>query len=393
MNYKNTISIVGGAGHIGFPLGLAFANKNFNINLIDLNKQNLNKIKSGEVPFYEIGAKKILNKCLKNNKLFFSSDLSTITKSKYIIICIGTPVDQNLKPITKEFFDFFSKLFKFVKKNQIIIIRSSVYPGIIEKIHNKFGKINNNISYCPERIVQSKALIELPSLPQIISGVSNKSVKESSKIFIKICKKILYASTREAELIKLFSNANRYINFAIANQLYLMCHKYNVNFKRVRNLMRFGYERNLNLPMSGFSAGPCLLKDTMQLTAFFKGNFGLGLAAMHVNQKSMVDFIINRLKMIKNFKIKTIGILGVAFKAETDDIRDSLSVVLMKKLDRLYLKYIYSDVYYHDKKCLDTKALINKSDIIIIGAPHKIYKKINFPKNKILIDVWEKFKK
>lgn len=393
MSYKNTISIIGGAGHIGFPLGLAFANKNFLVNLIDLNTKNLDKIKKGQVPFYEINAKKILDKCLKKNKLFFYNDISAITNSKFVIICIGTPVDENLKPKTKEFFNFFSKLFKFVNSDQVIIIRSSVFPGIVDKIAKKYEKINNNISYCPERIVQSKALIELPSLPQIISGVSEKSIRESGKLFKKICRKILYSKIKEAEFIKLYSNANRYINFAIANQLYLMCEKYNINFKKVRKLMRYGYERNLNLPLSGFAAGPCLLKDTMQLSSFFKGNFGLGLAAMQVNQKSMIDLVINRLKKIKNYKKATIGILGITFKAETDDIRDSLSVVLMDKLKKLKIKYIYSDVYYKYKKCYDEKILIKKSDIIIIGAPHKKYEKINFPKNKKIIDVWEKFVK
>tara|TARA_B100001057_G_scaffold453779_1_gene498879 strand:- start:7966 stop:9147 length:1182 start_codon:yes stop_codon:yes gene_type:complete len=391
MIYKNTISIVGGAGHIGFPLGLAFANKDFFVNLIDLNKKNLNKIKNGLVPFYELGAKKILDKCLKRNKLFFSSDLSTILNSKFVIVCIGTPINKNLKPRTKEFFNFFSKLFQFVNRNQIIIIRSSVYPGIIDEIVKKHGRVNNNISYCPERIVQSKALVELPSLPQIISGITKRSIRESSKIFKKICGKILFAKIKEAEFIKLYSNANRYINFAIANQLYLMCEEYNVNFKKVRTLMRYGYERNLNLPGSGFSAGPCLLKDTMQLSSFFKGNFGLGQAAMQVNQKSMINLVVNRLKKIKNYKQMTIGILGIAFKAETDDIRDSLSILLIKKLKKLKLKSIYSDVYYKDKKCYDQKKLISKSDIIIIGAPHKKYKKINFQKNKRIIDVWEEF--
>jgi len=388
MSYKNTISIIGGAGHIGFPLGLAFANKNFLVNLIDLNTENLDKIKRGQVPFYEISAKKMLDKCLKKKKLFFYNDISAITKSKFVIICIGTPVDKNLKPKTKEFFNFFSKLFKFVNNNQVIIIRSSVFPGVIEKISKKYGRINNNISYCPERIVQSKALIELPSLPQIVSGVSEKSIRESGKLFKSICRKVLFSKIKEAEFIKLYSNANRYINFAIANQLYLMCEEYDINFKKVRKLMRYGYERNLNLPMSGFSAGPCLLKDTMQLSSFLKGNFRLGSAAMQVNQKNMVNLVIEKIKKIKNFRKKTIGVLGVTFKAETDDIRDSLSLALIKKLKRIKLKVIYTDIYYKDKNCYDLKSLIKKSGIIILGAPHKKYERIKIPKNKNLIDIW-----
>ena len=384
---KNLISIIGGAGHVGFPLGLAFANKNLYVNLIDLNSRSLKLIKSGKPPFYELGAKKILSKCLADKKIFFSTDLASVKKSKFIIVCIGTPINKRLKPQTKQFFDFFSSLFKHVRKHQIIIIRSSVFPGIVEKISKKFGKINNNISYCPERIVQSKALVELPRLPQIVSGLTKKSVEESSKLFKKICKKILVSNIKEAELIKLFSNSNRYINFAIANQLYLICDKYNVDFKNVRNLMMLGYERNLNLPNSGFSAGPCLLKDTMQLSSFYKGNFSLGLASMRVNE-SMVDLVIKKIKKIRNFKKKTIGVLGITFKAETDDTRDSLPLNLIKKLKRNKLKVIYTDVYYKDKYCYDFKTLIKKSDIIILGAPHKKYKRVKLPKNKYLIDIW-----
>jgi UDP-N-acetyl-D-mannosaminuronic acid dehydrogenase len=385
--YSKKISIIGGAGHIGFPLGLAFANKKYLVNLVDINEYNLNKIKKGDSPFYEIGAKKILSNCLKDKSLLFSKNLSSIKDSKYIIICIGTPIDKNLKPLTKQFFNFFKKIIKFLNKSQIIIIRSSIYPGIINKIYKICKKRNKNISYCPERIVQSKALQELPSLPQIVSGFNNKAITESANLFKKICNKIILADIKEAELIKLFSNANRYINFAIANQLFLMCEKYGVQFDRVRNYMQLGYERNLNLPKSGFTGGPCLLKDTMQLSSFYKGKFDLGLAAMEVN-KEMIKFVLDKVNKIANSKKKTIGVLGVAFKAETDDIRDSLSIELVQKLKEKKFKVIYSDVYYKDERSVNTKYLMKKSDIIIIGAPHKQYKKIIFPKNKYLINIW-----
>ena len=388
MNIKKNISIIGGAGHVGFPLALAFANKNFNVNLIDLNTKNLNKIRNGEVPFYEIGAKNILKKSLQKNKIFFSKDLKSLKKSKYIIVCIGTPINSKLSPQTKKFFYFFSALLKNINKEQIIIIRSSVYPGIIEKISKKYKNINNNISYCPERIVQSKALVELPILPQIVSGTSNKAINESVKLFKKITKKIIISSIKEAELVKLYSNANRYINFAIANQLYLMCENQNVDFQNVKKIMQDGYERNINLPSAGFSAGPCLLKDTMQLRSFYKGNFELGYAAMKINEKGIVDLIINKIKNIKNYQKKNIGLMGVAFKAETDDIRDSLSIKILNKLKRMRLKVIFTDEYYSNRESYNLKNFIKKSDVIILGAPHKKYKRIRLPINKKYIDIW-----
>ena len=388
MDFKKTISIIGGAGHVGFPLALAFAQKNLNVNLIDINLKNLHKIRNGEVPFYEIGAKKILKDCLKKQRISTSNSLETVKNSKYVIICIGTPINSKLKPQTLKFFNFFSTLLKSIKKNQVIIIRSSVFPGIIEKISKKYKDINNNISYCPERIVQSKALLELPILPQIISGVSKKSVRESAKLFKKITKQVIISTVKEAELIKLYSNANRYINFAIANQLYLMCEQQNVNFENVRQLMMRGYERNINLPSAGFSAGPCLLKDTRQLRSFYSGKFELGLSAMKINEKNVVNLIINKVKNIKNYNNKTIGLMGIAFKAETDDIRDSLSIKIINRLKKLKLNIIYTDEYYRDKKLYDLKTFMKKSNLIIIGAPHQKYKSIKFPKNKDYIDIW-----
>ena len=388
MSFNKTLSIIGGAGHVGFPLALAFANKNYNVNIIDLNQKNLNKIKKGITPFYELGAEKILKKSLKSKKLFFSNTLESIKLSKYVIICIGTPINSKMQPKTKIFYNFFYKLFKYINKNHTIIIRSSVFPGIIEKIAKKFKSQNNNISYCPERIVQSKALIELPILPQIISGTSDKAISDSINLFKKITKKIMISTIKEAEIIKLYSNANRYINFAIANQLYLMCEQQNVSFERVRSLMQQGYERNINLPSAGFSAGPCVLKDTMQLKSFYKFYFGLGLAAMKINENNIIDLIIKKIKNTKNYKAKTVGLMGVAFKAETDDIRDSLSIKIIKKLKKLRLNVIYTDEYYSDKNIYKLKNFLKKSDIIIVGAPHKKYKKLKLPKNKQYIDIW-----
>ena len=243
----------------------------------------------------EKGAKTALQKCLKKNTLNFSTDLNSIKDNKYIIVCIGTPIKNNLTPDLKGFFSLIKKLKKIVYKDQILIIRSSVYPGVIKRIYSSLSKINKNIVYCPERIVQGLALEELPKLPQIIAGRNEAAVKKCRSLFKKICSKIIITTIIEAELIKLFSNANRYINFAIANQLYMICDENGLNFAKIRKIMREGYKRNLNLPLPGLTAGPCLLKDTMQLSSFYKNRFSLGIGAMKINE-SFPDLIIKKIK-------------------------------------------------------------------------------------------------
>lgn len=389
---KKTISIIGGAGHVGFPLGLAFGLKNFNINLVDIDKNNLEKIKLGIPPFLEVGAKKTLDKCLQNKILSCNYDLKTINKSKFIIICIGTPINEKLKPKINNFISLFHKLFRIIKKNQILIIRSSVYPGVIDKIYKILKSKNTKIVYCPERIVQGRALEELPKLPQIIAGYNKQAIRESSTLFKNISNKIIITNILEAELIKLFSNANRYINFAIANQLFTICDKYNLDFARIRNFMQEGYERNINLPQSGLTAGPCLLKDTMQLSSFFQNKFSLGIGAMQINE-GFPDLIIKRIKKINNYKKKIVGVLGLTFKADSDDIRDSLAIKLCSKLKKNKINHLKSDEFYKSEENINKEELIKKSNIIVIGAPHKSYRNIKIQKNKHIIDVWGFFKK
>ena len=126
---KKCISIIGGAGHVGFPLGLVLASKGYQVNLIDKNIKGLKNILNGQPPFLEEGANKLLKKVNKKKKIEINQDIKTINNSKFIIICIGTPINKSLKPKLKEFLNFFKNFKKYVKREQIIIIRSSIYPG------------------------------------------------------------------------------------------------------------------------------------------------------------------------------------------------------------------------------------------------------------------------
>ena len=383
---KTDIAIVGGAGHIGLPLGILFANKRKNIVLYDKNKKNVDKINKLQMPFMEEGGSKLLKQ--NKNRIFATTDKKYLKGVKIIIICIGTPV-KNSKPDLVFFFKMFSEVKKYLNPNNLLVIRSSIYPGTCFKIQKFLGKNFKNISYCPERVVQGKSIIELPKLPQIISGVSKKSIHQSKKLFLNICKKTITTSILEAELIKLFSNAWRYINFSISNQFFTICDEFGINFKDLRKNMIEGYDRNKSLPKAGFAAGPCLYKDTAQLNAFLKNSFTLGTVATKINQ-GFPKFIFNKMrrKFKNKLKLKKIGILGVAFKSNIDDTRDSLSIELYNFLKKQGLKVNISDDYVKMKEIISAKKLIRKSDIIILGVPHSSYRKIKIPKKKYLIDSW-----
>ncbi len=384
---KNNICIIGGAGHVGAPLGLVLSSKGYNVALIDKHEKNIESINKGKMPFLEEGSAKLLKKMIYRKKIFATKKLSEVKKSKYIIICIGTPINNNLNPKLRDFLNFFYELVKYLNKNHIIIIRSSVYPGICDKVFKIIKAKCRNLSYCPERIVQGKAILELPKLSQIISGTNYKAKKESGIIFKKICKKIIFTEIIEAELIKLFSNAYRYVNFAISNQFYMICKNQKLDFFKIRNIMRDDYKRNANIPTAGFTAGPCLLKDTMQLSSFYNHKFSLGHTAMSINE-GLPKFLIKQLAEKYNLRRKIVGVLGLTFKGDTDDTRDSLAIKLLRQLKLKKIKTLQSDEYYVNKNNVDKNTLIKKSDIIIISAPHKAYKNLKINKKKILIDIW-----
>ncbi|KAF0135183.1 MAG: nucleotide sugar dehydrogenase [Candidatus Saganbacteria bacterium] len=385
---KYDICIVGGGGHVGLPLGLSFADKGMNVCLYDNSKERMEIIGKGTMPFIEYESEPILEKVLKNKKLVVSSDINSVSEARYVVIAIGTPVDEYLNPKTRDFLNLFSQLKKYLNKDQIIIIRSTVYPHTCQQMIRILGEGEGwHIAYCPERIVQGYAIKELRELPQIIAGMTEKALEKAVELFSNISPKIIKTSIEEAELVKLFSNAWRYIQFAATNQFYMIAHKYGVNYDKVRNAMMEGYGRTATLPSAGFAAGPCLLKDTMQLAAFHDNNFQLGHAAMMINE-GLPGFIVEDLRRRYDFSKINIGILGMAFKADIDDIRDSLSFKLGKILRFYGTNVYYSDEYAKNATFISKEELIKLSDVIIVGVPHSQYRGLAIPAEKEVVDLW-----
>ena len=389
INKKPSVIVIGGAGHIGLPLSLCIAKEGFPVSIYDLNKEILKKINDGIFPYKEEGGRYLLKKILKKKNFSISSQISEIKKKNIIIICIGTPIDEYMNPVHSVIKECIDQILPYLEKDQLIILRSSVSPKTTEwvskYINNK--KKGIDVVYCPERVVQGETIKEIREIPQIIGAFNQKAFTKALKIFSKISKKVVKATPLEAELSKLFCNAYRYIEFSISNQFYLISEAAGIDFKEIYKIMKKDYSRASNIPSAGFSAGPCLFKDTMQLASFFKNEFSLGQQAMLVNEGLVLSLSE---KIAENFDISklNIGLLGMAFKADSDDIRDSLSYKLKKKLEIDAKKVLTTDPYVKiDENLMPLNEVINKSNLLILCAPHKSYKKINL-KGKPVIDVW-----
>ena len=382
------VCVVGGAGHIGLPLSICFANEGLEVLIFDINKSALSTIGNGEMPFQEEGAEEKLPRLINSN-LSLTSKMSDVGKAAVVVVTIGTPVDEHLNPTYHEVKNFFLELAQYLTGDQLVILRSTIYPSTTEKIRNLLqDKVPGiEVCFCPERIAEGKAMTELYTLPQIVSGFDEKAIRQASELFRKFTNDIIILSPLEAELTKLFNNSWRYLEFAAANQFYMIAEAADADFYKIYHAMTHKYPRSKSFPRPGFAAGPCLFKDTMQISAYAKNNFFLGHSAMLVNE-GLPNFIVDQAKRIHRLDQMTAGVLGMAFKAESDDPRESLSYKLRKVLESEAGRVLCSDEYIRSDSFVDAERLVREADIIFVGAPHRAYQELAIPSEKIVIDVW-----
>lgn len=388
----NRIVIVGGGGHVGLPLSLALANVGFSVTAYDISTEVVEMLNSGEVPFIEKGAEDLLLKVLKNKSFVASDQPDCLKVADVVIIVIGTPVDEHLSPDPNTVVSTIEELSPHLSADQLLILRSTVFPGVSKRVGEFVSHTlpGIDLAYCPERIVEGNALFELTSLPQIIGASAESSFLRASLIFEQLGVSAVKCSMEEAELAKLYTNVWRYIKFAIANQFWMMSNDLNVDYENVRHAISFEYPRAADIPGAGFAAGPCLFKDTMQLSALVQQNFPLGQSAMMINEGTP-GYVVSRLERKYELNKLTVGILGMAFKGDVDDIRSSLAFKLRKLLAFRCKEVLMHDPYVLDERFIDYAEIIQRSDLLIIGAPHSVFTEIQT--EKPVVDIWNLLQK
>lgn len=377
--------IVGGCGHVGLPLGLAFAQKGFQVTLIDTSAERIAMVRQGRMPFYEEDAEQLLQQSLAAGMIHVTDDLAKIREAAAIIVTIGTPVDEYLDPSVGEFDRSIQNILAHTRTGQLLVLRSTVFPGTTDRLARQLeqsGTVELDLAYCPERIVQGKSLQELARLPQLVGGTTNRAADRAAALFETICLKSILLKPIEAELAKLFCNAWRYINFAISNQFFVMARHFEADFQRIHQALRDDYPRMQSFARPGLAAGPCLLKDTMQLGAFNHGSFVLGQAAMMINE-GLPYLIVQDVKRAYPLGEMTVGILGMAFKPNCDDARSSLSYKLRKVLLMECRKVLCTDPYVNDSELTPLAEVLDTADLLIVATPHDCYRGLS-PRQPII---------
>jgi len=373
---------------VGLPLAIAFADRGAQVAIYDVSESAVESVNAGRLPFDEPGAAPLFERAVAAGRLRASTDPAVVGTAEHVVVVIGTPVDEHLNPNQNAIPKALSACSPYLRDGQMLVLRSTVFPGVtalVEKMIASLG-VEIEVAFCPERIAEGKAMTELFELPQIVSARSPRGLERASALFGRLTDSIVELTPEEAELAKLFTNVWRYIKFAAANQFYMMANDRGLDFERIRTGLTTEYPRAADMPGAGFAAGPCLFKDTMQLAAFNHNNFALGHTAMTINE-GLPLYLVHRLEQKFDLSSMTVGILGMAFKGGSDDIRSSLSYKLKRVLEFKADRVLCTDPYVKvDDTLLPQDEVVARSDLLIIATPHPEYRSL--ATDKPVADIW-----
>ena len=383
------VCVVGGCGRAGLPLAIVFAKAGLRVVAYDIDKRRVAMVREGHMPFMEAGADAALTAALASGGLSATTERSALPQSKNVIVVIGTPVDEFLNPSTTEFRRSITDLAADLRPGALLVLRSTVYPGTTEWVerHLRERGLDVDVVFCPERIAEGNALDELPTLPQIIGADTERARDRAHQLFQRLVPTLVDATTKEAEVAKLLTNTWRYMKFAVANHFFMISHAAGLDYARILNAVKFQYPRAADLPGPGFAAGPCLLKDTLQLAAFTENNFMLGQAAMVVNE-GLPAYVVNHIGRRMELVSRPVGILGMAFKPDSDDSRASLSYKLKRLFVQAGARVLCTDPFVEDPQLAPLERVLAESELIVIGVPHTVYRGLDLSGHEV-VDVWD----
>lgn len=402
---KNKSIAIIGIGRVGLPLALVFANEGFTVYGVGRSKEKINNLRNGEMPFIEKNADNLLKKHVNKN-FIPTTEYEKISKCDYIILTLGTPIDENMNPVFDQILNALKNASPYFKKGQTLILRSTVSPKTTEYVQSFLNDLpgitvgkNFYLAFCPERISEGYSIEETKTIPQIIGGVDKASSRKAKELFVAIGVEVLVTDAVSAELAKLFTNMYRYINFAIANEFMIIADNYYRDIYEITNLVNHNYGRG-GLKLPGLTGGPCLFKDGFFLISDLPFT-DLISTSWKINE-SIPLMLVKKIRERIKLEGKKVAILGLAFKSEIDDIRESLSFKVRKAMLRerasVFLHDPFVKDYVNQEIEKDVYKAIEGADLLFIAVNHKQYKSLDLNKikklvnkNCIVCDVWNVF--
>lgn len=392
---NKTIAVFG-MGRVGLPLALAFADRGCRVVGVDVDDQRLATLNQRRMPFMEEGAQPLLEKHIGRALTVTTNARSAVATADILILTLGTPVDDHVNPVLGQLETAISEIVPYLREGQLIVLRSTVFPGTTEYLaryleKNSSLRIGGSIylACCPERIAEGKSVEELAAIPQIVGTLDPKSAELASEVFRLLTSRILVSDARSAELAKLFCNMYRYIDFAVANEFMMIAQHHERDIYEILRLANTEYKRG-GLKQPGFTAGPCMYKDGFFLTSSVP-YVELISMAWKINE-TVPAFLIDRMREHVELEGAKVVLLGLSFKRNIDDPRDSLAYKAKKILQRLGAKVVVHDPYLAQSNLEDALA---DADAVLIAMNHDYYKTANLVRllgktkpSCVVADIW-----
>ena len=390
LNEKKKVCIIG-LGYVGLPLALLFVRKGFDVVGIDIDQLKLSKLKKGDSYIQDVPNNSLIN-AWSTNRFIVTNDYNVIKKMDVIVICVPTPITPNGDPDLSYLISTANEISKRLTKGQLIILESSTYPGttrevlksVLEKESLKAG-VDFFLGYSPERIDPGNKKYELEQIPKVVSGLSSICKIRAFELYRKVFEEVIIASTIEvAELSKLLENTYRFINISLINEIAMLCDKLKIDVWEVieaASSKPYGYTPFYPGPGIG---GHCIPIDPIYLDwkAKQKGVNSLFINLSTKTNRNVTNYIVEKSKGLTNqYKKNRVGkilLCGVGYKRDNNDIRESPSIVIMKKLIENGFEVNYHDSLIPELKIEDmtyysvdiSKELLVQTDCVVILTHH-----------------------
>jgi UDP-N-acetyl-D-mannosaminuronic acid dehydrogenase len=369
---SHDVSVIG-LGRVGLPLALAFAGAGLRVLGVDKDAEQLEAVRSRRMPFKEPGTDELLARV----DLDVTSRATDAAHSDAIVLTLGTPTFSHIEIDMGDIRSVLDDLLPVLRKGQLLVLRSTVAPGTTEFVAGYLEKqrgltVGEDIfvAHVPERIAADRFLAEIGTLPCIVGGVGEASGERAARLFEPLGAPIVQTTPVQAELAKIWTNILRYTEFALPNLLMMDCERYGANVFDVIELINRDYPRG-GMAAPGLTAGTCLRKDFAFSEEKSNGpGMLLGVSRVHESVPLfLVDGVRRRLGSLRERKV---AVLGLSFKRDTDDERDSLSHKLIRLLEREL-----ADVAVHDPVVATPTASFEEAvagaDVVIVATNHSDY--------------------
>ncbi len=354
-----------GLGRVGLPLALCLADRGLRVIGIDIDQARLSALREGRMPFSEPGAETLLQRVAASGRLSLDDHVASAAAARHIVITLGTPSFSHIEIDMRDIRSALDDLLGVLTPGHALTLRSTVAPGSTEFVAGYLAKHRGFaigeevfVAHVPERIAAGRFLAEIDTLPCIVGGVGERSGDVAAELFEAFSAPIVRTTPVQAELAKIWANILRYTHFALPNLLMMDCERYGANVFEVIDLVNRDYPRG-GIAKPGLTAGTCLRKD-FAFSEERSNAPGMLLAVSRVNESVPLFLLEGAKRRLGTLAGRRVAVLGLAFKADTDDERDSLSHKLVRLLEREL-----ADVAVHDPHVASPTATL---DVALAGA-------------------------